>query len=1025
MSHLANEHVVVEWFLVVLDRCRLIDPRGHEVRVTPLQRILLTRLALAYPGTVSIDGLIEVMWSSDPPRTARAALHNQVSRLRTTTFDRIIVSEGDGYRLGIASDIDRLASTVRVADTRRRSKQFAEAYELAENMISILAGNPVDHLEDVHRLEGEKRRLIELIHSLEVIRLESAIETGRKHWSIGEAERLVALHPFDETCWLLLARVLRESGRSGDALGAIDRARRTLRSSLGIEPGPLLQEYEHFLIAGTARPSTPEVPFEGRRNEITNAIDAAVRCESTVVLGERGAGKSRFLHQLRVGLRAKNFLVVDAACRLDSGTVASTLHDLTEALGGDLATWDDPVKGFIEIVREASRDRPVALLLDDLHNAGPTTALALDHVRHLQNVSLVATIDTAVAELIHPMLGDVTWLTLPPLTDEDVATSIQRLFPQITPGDPRVPWLRKMSGGNPLLLHLICDELASNPTWSSGGIPLRPGLTSLDAIVQERLSEVGSLGRLAAEVTALAGRNATRGLVTHLAPDLGLQACLRHGLVTEGEDGSLRFTHDAISLVIAEQITTGRRAEIHRQLARLLPPDAVHDIAFHLLRSGGSDLVTTFEAVERAAKSTSEKGAHLDAAALHQDFLTIVVQHRGASDPMSIRSAIRWGDSLRLAGDPKHQEVLRECVRAAVASEDSSLIVEAAQAFVQLGASSDDGEVNDEAIAVTELALSHLQGEEWAVLAAAMCVALALFGDPERVRAVFLDAESLAQSSAVRRAVLPAAYLSLGHPVDLNRRVELTTELMQLAEQARDPQAMFEANQLQFSNCLQLADGIGLRRALDGLRRLADETGDVGRRWEHLYCAAAVAHLDADLARAEQLADEAYALFAPLAPARAGAAWLSQILIIRLHQERLGEMVEPLSMLTTAQPEVAAWPALLAGVLAFVDHDRASQLAREALVREPEDFTWLPRLLFASRAAVSSGDPKLVDDYIAVLAPWTGLIAWQGTCAFGPVDAALADLQAARGDETKARRHRMLARDVADRLGAPVFMSDG
>lgn len=1022
MTPLTHEDPVPEWFLKVLGRCRVIGPTGVDVHLTPLQKSLVTRLALSHPSAVSVDGLIDAMWPSDPPRTARAALHNQVSRLRSATIGEIVLNDGDGYRLGVPTDIDRLTSAVRRADALRRDGRFTEAYELADAVLVDLDGEHLDGLHDAIHLDAERRGINEARHSLEVVRLESAIETERTHWSIGEAERLAASHPLDETSWIMLTRSLEAAGRRGDALGAIDRARRTLRSSLGIDIGSRLKECERSLLTDLEPSSASEIPFSGRRDEIAQVMEAVERRDSVMVLGERGSGKSRLMQRLRTELRAKGFVVVDTTCRLDAGTIAPALHDLTEALGGDSSGWDDPVDGFMDVVHNSSTNRSVVLLVDDFHYAGPTTSLALWRAAGLDAVSVIAAVDTAVADVVLQSVEDAVVITLQPLSKSDIALMIRDVFPGIELDEARLSWLRNMSGGNPLLVRLIGDELTSNQQWSAGTIPVHPVLVSLDSIVKERLNEVGTLGRLAAEICAVAGRNARRELVERLAPPIGLQACLRHGLLIETEDGLVRFTHDVLSNVVWEQITTGRRAEIHRQVARSLSPDAVHDVAFHMLRSGGSDLVETARAVERSAELTSHLGAHLDAAALHEEFLSLASRHRGPGDEMTIRAAIRWGDSLRLAGDPRHQGILRDSVRSAVASKNSSLIVEAAQAFVQLGASSDAGEVNAEAIAVTEMALTRLDGEEWAVLAAALCVALALFGDPERVRSVFLRAESRAVSSAVRRAVLPAAYLSLGHPSDLDQRVELTQELTRLADDAKDARASFEANQLQFSNSLQLADGIGLRRALDGLRRLADETGDIGRKWEHLYCAAAVAHLDGDLDRAEELANEAYSLFSPVAPARAGAAWLSQMLIVRQHQGRLDEMIDPLSQLVAAQPEMAAWPALLAGTLAYVDRDRATSLAHESLHRGPQDFTWLPRILFASRAAVSSGDRSLIDGYVTALSPWEGLVAWQGTCAFGMVDAALADLHAAHADEDRARHHRTRAHELAERLGAPVFV---
>ena len=68
------------------------------------------------------------------------------------------------------------------------------------------------------------------------------IDLGGTASAVGELERLVAEHPLRERLWALLALAHYRSGRQGDALATLERARTVLADELGVDPGPELRQ---------------------------------------------------------------------------------------------------------------------------------------------------------------------------------------------------------------------------------------------------------------------------------------------------------------------------------------------------------------------------------------------------------------------------------------------------------------------------------------------------------------------------------------------------------------------------------------------------------------------------------------------------------------------------------------------------------------------------------------------------------------------------------------------------------------
>ena len=142
----------------------------------PRRRTLLGLLLLRANEPVSLELLIEELWSGRPPRAAKASVHNQVAALRKVLGPDVIETYPSGYRISVDSQrldlarFEALVAEARSAEWGARATKLREA--LAEWRGPPLADVPCDGLQT------ETVRLEELRLAALEERIESELALG-------------------------------------------------------------------------------------------------------------------------------------------------------------------------------------------------------------------------------------------------------------------------------------------------------------------------------------------------------------------------------------------------------------------------------------------------------------------------------------------------------------------------------------------------------------------------------------------------------------------------------------------------------------------------------------------------------------------------------------------------------------------------------------------------------------------------------------------------------------------------------
>jgi WD40 repeat protein/DNA-binding SARP family transcriptional activator len=240
----------------------------HAIDVSaPMQRRLLTVLALSAGKVVSSDRLIDELWGDSPPTGGSKTLQYHVSKLRDALrsgeaggcADAIVTRSG-GYVLDIdPDDVDAVRFEHEVIDARRIIEYDpGRAAAKLRDALSLWRGPVAEELVDSPSLELEARRLVEQRIGCLEDRIAADLVSGRHADVVPELEALTAEHPLRERLWALLMVAFYRSDRQAEALRAYERLRKHLAEELGIVPSPDLRRLEESILRQDPELGVPE-----------------------------------------------------------------------------------------------------------------------------------------------------------------------------------------------------------------------------------------------------------------------------------------------------------------------------------------------------------------------------------------------------------------------------------------------------------------------------------------------------------------------------------------------------------------------------------------------------------------------------------------------------------------------------------------------------------------------------------------------------------------------------------------------
>ncbi|MFF7984958.1 BTAD domain-containing putative transcriptional regulator [Streptomyces sp. NPDC007901] len=327
----------------------------------PRHRAVLARLIVARKRVVPVARLVADLWE-EPPPTAVGTVRTFVGDLRRAlepdrpprTPARLLVTDGPGYALRAqAVDAWRFETAVETAV----EEEPARAVRTLRAALELWRGPAYAEFADEAWCGAERARLAELRLRAVEQRAGALLAAGRAAEAVPDLDAHLTGHPWREEGWRLLALALYRTGRQGDALTVLRRARATLADQLGVDPGPALRRLEADVLA-----QDPGLDAERGATAARVWSRAAAAYDRTVAAGARARLESTVGLLRTLAVTGSGGLAAAREHRLAAITAAEEVGDpdLTARVIGAYdvpAIWtrsDDPA-GAARIVEAAER----------------------------------------------------------------------------------------------------------------------------------------------------------------------------------------------------------------------------------------------------------------------------------------------------------------------------------------------------------------------------------------------------------------------------------------------------------------------------------------------------------------------------------------------------------------------------------------------------------------------------------------------------------------------------------------------
>jgi DNA-binding SARP family transcriptional activator len=582
-----------------------VDLRG------PRHRAVLARLLIARGRVVPVTRLIDDLWA-EAPEGARGTVQTFVGALRKAleperpprTPSTLLVTVPPGYALRPeAGAVDAWSFEAAVAEAA--GLPAAAARSRLDEALALWRGPAYAEFLELEWARAEAGRLDELRLLAELRRAEAALALGRAAESVPDLEAQVAAYPLREEAWRLLAAALYQSGRQGDALATLRRARELLVSELGVDPGQALKQLEADILAqaphltppagnralpgGVIAASPGEQPFVGRTREMTELQQTATAAVSAggprlaLISGAAGAGKTALARALTTRLTGEGW------------TVAWGAGPAPEPTGGD------PVAARFrrqQAIRERLAARaPAVLILDDLHWADEETlslltALPADPaagpvlvVGTFRSTDLTTGLTEALgrAARLEPARVYLGGLTAPQV--HDLVTTLTGR--PVAEAEART--IHRRSAGNPFFVRELARLWAAEGEQALHAVP--PGVRD---VIRHRLAALSEPARDHLRQAAILGHEVDLNLLIPLTGATAdevlasTEEALAAGFLVEQDADRLSFAHALVQETLYADLSAARRARWHTATAELiakLQPGDVERTATHFVRA--------------------------------------------------------------------------------------------------------------------------------------------------------------------------------------------------------------------------------------------------------------------------------------------------------------------------------------------------------------------------------------------------------------------------------------------------------
>ena len=655
----------------------------HTPVLGPGKPLALLAYLDALPGRrASREHLDALLWADREPLAARHALRQTIWYLRKRLGDHAFASEGDDVVLTIPIASDRSAFLGAVEAGRHHEAVAIYQGEFLPRL-AVAGGSAFEHWAD-----AERQRLRLLFQRAGESLAREALHCGDVKSARDFARRVRDADPLDERGWRLLIEICLAQGDRVSALAEGQRLQQLLASEhRPPEPatGELLRRAEVLPDATADRPDEGGLVAElvGREREfatLLSAFDRAKRGGARVALlvADAGLGKTRLLRDLSGRITAAGGRAVYVRAHPGDRDVpwaflaelvrllaeapgaagvasaaAATLVALDPALSNRYATPADPSTGeearrrrlgaVAEQVRAVSDERPLALLLDDLHWSDAESRDALEHLPvRVRAARVLLTFATRPAGKPRRLEPDDA-LSLARLDEQHVDTLLASLGAL-----PDEPWaesfaarLGRACDGSPLLiletLHLALDTgilSLDDGAWTCTVPERLDELLAAGSALTRRIQQPDRAQRWLLLLLAVAGSPLPLGVLTSAAGHDGdrvlddLTTLEKRGLIAR-LGGEWAAAHDEIAARVEEAATPAQVRATHAALGRALL------------------------AAPREPATLRFAARHLVAAELHRDIARCaklwVRQSRAADDRRRTRALV--ADLLGLAPD--------------------------------------------------------------------------------------------------------------------------------------------------------------------------------------------------------------------------------------------------------------------------------------------------------------------------------------------------------------------------------------